>query len=351
MSRPTRTEPSLPEWAALGLLCESPTHGWAIAEALGPTGDIGRVYSCTRPLVYRALRQLQTDGLAEVRATTTSATGPARTILGATRRGRARFQRWRNLPAAHVRDLRSELMLKLLFLDRSDLDSSALLLDQQAVLVRTEAALEAQLKSATGFGRILSLWRLSVGRAALSFVEGVLDSRVVEPIVYHPIGYVSSSHAELSGMPLQAIADTGGKSVIQISGPHRGCLADLDGFSHVWVLAHLHEVVGWEPTVRTFLDNERHGALATRSPRRPNPLGLSLARIARVESTQVVVDGLDLLDGTPILDLKPFVPVFDTPSDDVRIGWFELHADEVFTRRSDDRFARRSRRASSAHTR
>ena len=96
MSRPTRTEPSLPEWAALGLLCESPTHGWAIAEALGPTGDIGRVYSCTRPLLYRALRQLQSDGLAEVRGTTTSDAGPARIILGATRRGRARFYRWRS---------------------------------------------------------------------------------------------------------------------------------------------------------------------------------------------------------------------------------------------------------------
>ena len=171
MSRPTRTEPSLPEWAALGLLCESPTHGWAIAEALGPTGDIGRVYSCTRPLVYRALRQLQTDGLAEVRATTTSATGPARTILGATRRGRARFHRWRNLPAAHVRDLRSELMLKLLFLDRSGLDSSALLLDQQAVLARTEAALEAQLKSATGFGRIAESLA-TLGRSCGALVRG-----------------------------------------------------------------------------------------------------------------------------------------------------------------------------------
>ena len=67
---------------ALGLLCEAPTHGWAIAEALGPAGDIGRVYSCTRPLVYKALRQLQSDGLAEVRGTTTSDAGPARTILG-----------------------------------------------------------------------------------------------------------------------------------------------------------------------------------------------------------------------------------------------------------------------------
>jgi tRNA (adenine37-N6)-methyltransferase len=344
VSRPTRTEPSLPEWAALGLLCESPTHGWAIAEALAPAGDIGRIYSCTRPLVYRALRQLQSDGLAEVKGTTTSDAGPARTILGATRGGRSTFRRWRSRPAAHVRDLRSELMLKLLFLDRAGLDPSPLLLDQQAVLVRTEAALEKQLKSATGFSRTLALWRLSVGRAALSFVEGLLDSRVVEPVVYRPIGYVSSPHTELNGMPLQAMADVRGTSIIEISRPHLGCLADLDGFSHLWVIAHLHEVLGWGPTVRTFLDDERHGTFATRSPRRPNPVGLSVARIVSVEPPRVAVDGLDLLDGTPVLDLKPFVPLFDTPSDGVRIGWFELHAHDVFTRTSDDRFALRSKR-------
>jgi tRNA (adenine37-N6)-methyltransferase len=344
MSRPTRTEPSLPEWAALGLLCESPTHGWAIAEALAPAGDIGRIYSCKRPLVYRALRQLQSDGLADVRGTTTSDAGPERTILGATRRGRSKFYRWRGRPAAHVRDLRSELMLKLLFIDRADLDPSPLLLDQQAVLARTEAALEKQLTSATGYSRTLGLWRLSVGRAALSFVEGLLDSRVVEPMVYRPIGYVSSPHTELNGMPLQAIADVKGTSMIEISRPHVGCLADLDGFSHVWVIAHLHEVLGWGPTVRTFLDNELHGTFATRSPRRPNPVGLSVARIVSVEPPRVTVDGLDLLDGTPVLDLKPFVPLFDTPSDEVRIGWFELHADDVFTRTSDDRFALRSKR-------
>jgi len=345
MSRAPRTEPSLPEWATLGLLCEAPTHGWAIADALGPAGDIGGIYSCTRPLVYKALRQLQSEGLAEVRGTTTSDAGPARTILGPTRRGRARFNRWRSSPAAHVRDLRSELMLKLLFLDRAGLDPTSLLLGQQTVLVRTEAALEAQLKSAAGFSRTLSLWRLSVGRAALSFVEGLLDSRVVEPIVYRPIGYVSSPHTEMNGMPLQAIADTSGTSTIEVSSTHSGCLADLDGFSHVWVIAHLDEVIGWDSTVRTCLDNERHGTFATRSPRRPNPVGLSLARIVNVASGRVVVEGLDLLDGTPVLDLKPFVPLFDTASVDVRIGWFELHADGVFTRTSDDRFALRSRRA------
>ena len=207
-------------------------------------GSHRRIYSCTRPLVYKALRQLQSDGLAEVRGTTTSdagRSGPSSAPLDEV--GRT-FNRWRSVPRPMRGTSGRGTMLKLLFLDRAGVDPTALLLGQQAVLVRTEAALEEQLKSATGFPRTLSLWRLSVGRAALSFVEGLLDSRVVEPIVYRPIGYVSSPHTELNGMPLQAIADTRGTSTIEVSSPHRGCLADLDGFSHVWVIAHLDEVVG-----------------------------------------------------------------------------------------------------------
>ena len=133
-------------------------------------------------------------------------------------------------------------------------------------------------------------------------------------------------------------------STIELTETHRGCLADLDGFSHVWVLAHLHESLGWDSTVPAFLDDTVHGTFATRSPRRPNPVGLSLARIVAVGDAAVVVDGLDLLDGTPILDLKPFVPLFDTPASDVRSGWFEGRAERVFRRRSDDRFDLRSRR-------
>jgi tRNA-Thr(GGU) m(6)t(6)A37 methyltransferase TsaA len=344
MSRPPRTEPSLPEWAALGLLCESPAHGWAVAQALSPTGKVGRVFSCTRPLVYRALRQLREAGLVEVRGTSTSDAGPARTTLGVTRRGRSAFARWRGSTVAHVRDLRSELMLKLLFHDRAGLDPAPLLNQQAAVLARTERSLEQQLASTSGYDRTLALWRLSIGRAALSFVEGVLDSRTAEPVVYRPIGYVVSPHSDLDGMPLQPIADTKGESTIEVSEPHRGCLADLDGFSHVWVLAHLHETLGWDSTVPAFLDDQPHGTFATRSPRRPNPIGLSLTRIVTVQESAVVVEGLDLLDGTPVLDLKPFVPLFDTPSGAVRAGWFEGRADRVFARTSDDRFALRSRR-------
>lgn len=345
MTRPSRTEPSLPEWAALGLLCEGRSHGWALAQALSPAGEIGRVYACKRPVVYRALAQLRDAGLAEARGTEASGAGPARTTLGATRRGRSAFRRWLGTTIPHVRDLRSELMLKLLFHERAGVDPTALLREQALVLARTERALEAQLAATEGFERTLVLWRLSVGRAALSFVEALVDSRAVEPVVYRPIGYVASPHADLDGMPLQAMADESGESAIEISEAHRGCLADLDGFSHVWVVAHLHETLGWEPTVPAFLDEQEHGTFATRSPRRPNPIGLSLARVVGVREGAVAVAGLDLLDGTPVLDLKPFVPLFDTPPAAVRAGWFEGRAERVFERRSDDRFALRSRRS------
>lgn len=347
MPRLARTEPSLTEWAALGLLCEAPAHGWAIAQQLLPESDVGRVYSCTRPLTYRALAQLREAGLVEIRGTSTSDAGPARTILAATRRGRAAFRRWREAPVEHVRDVRSELMLKLLFHERTGLDATSLLRRQALVLARTEHALERQLDEASAFERTLLLWRLSAARAAVSFVDALLEERAVEPVVYRPIGRVTSPHTELPGMPLQALADTAGPSRIELLEPHRGCLDDLEGFTHLWVLAHLHESVGWDAAVPTFLDDTTHGTFATRSPHRPNAIGLSLARIVEVEELAVVVDGVDLLAGTPVLDLKPYVPLFDTPGGPVRFGWFEDgRAERVFRRTSDDRFALRSERGS-----
>jgi tRNA (adenine37-N6)-methyltransferase len=345
VSRAPRLEPSLSGWAALGLLCERPRHGWAVARELAPDGELGRVYSCTRPLVYRALAQLRDSGLVAIRGQAASEEGPARTTLGPTRRGRAAFRRWRTAPIEHVRDLRSELMLKLLFAERAGDQPAPLLYAQAALLARAELALERQTRAAADFEHTLLLWRLSVVRAALSFVEALLDRRTVEPVVYRPIGLVASTHDDLDGMPLQPIADTSGESRIEVFEAHRGCLEDLDGFSHVWVIAHLHETTGWDPAVPTFLDDTTHGTFATRSPRRPNPVGLSLARIAAVEELAVVVDGIDLLTGTPVLDLKPYVPLFDVPGEDVRSGWFQGRAERVFRRRSDGRFAPRSKRA------
>ena len=107
---------------------------------------------------------------------------------------------------------------------------------------------------------------------------------------------------------------------------------------------HSQQAEDFRVTVRTFLDDTTHGTFATRSPRRPNPVGLSLARVVAVEELAIRVDGIDLLDGTPVLDVKPYVPLFDVPGEDVRSGWFERRAERIFHRRSDDRFEPRSRR-------
>lgn len=343
MPRQARVEPSLAELAVLGVLADGPAHGWAVAAALAPDGAVGRVWSCSRPLVYRALEGLAERGLARVTTAKPSSRGPARHPYALTAAGRRALGRWRTTPVEHVREVRAELMLKLLLLDRAGLDLTSLLTPQREVLARTERHLERAIVGAEGFERTLALGRLANARAALSFVEALLDRSPGEPVVYRSIGIVRSPHVSLEGMPLQAVADQNGAASIEIEEPYRPALQDLEGFSHVWIVAHLHEITGWEPLVPTFLHDARHGALATRSPRRPNPIGLSLARIAGVRGDGVDVAGIDLLDGTPVLDLKPYVPLWDSPEDEPRIGWFEGRAEQVFERRSDERFGRRTR--------
>jgi PadR family transcriptional regulator AphA len=171
------------EWASLALLSEQPAHGFAIARALAPDGEIGRVWSCSRPLAYRALGVLTEAGLIEERGLEASRAGPRRTVLGATRSGRREIDRWLREPAAHVRDLRSDLMLKLLFLSRSGADASELLVRQRTALQPVVEGLDDAARRADGFDRVLYLWRLESARAALRFVDDLLSSeaRVASP--------------------------------------------------------------------------------------------------------------------------------------------------------------------------
>ncbi len=115
-------------------------------------------------------------------------------------------------------------------------------------------------------------------------------------------------------------------------------LRDLDGFSHVIVLWHLHLVADHALTVVPFLDTVAHGIFATRSPKRPNPIALSVYRIVAIDGTQIEVSGVDAVDGSPILDLKPYVPAFDVHAAE-RIGWFTGQLEDIATARADDRFA------------
>jgi tRNA (adenine37-N6)-methyltransferase len=114
-------------------------------------------------------------------------------------------------------------------------------------------------------------------------------------------------------------------------------LRDLEGFSHVIVLYHLHLVRGYDLAVVPFLDENAHGIFATRSPKRPNPIGFSIYRIVRIDGTDVTVADVDAVDGSPILDLKPYVPAFDAPAAE-RIGWFAGRLDAVDGARADTRF-------------
>ena len=344
MARPSRTEPSLTEWAVLGILCERPAHGWDVARLFAPGGEVGQVWSVSRPLVYRAVAVLRELGYVEERGSASSAAGPHRTLLGPTRRGRQALRRWLARPVGHVRDLRSELLVKLLLLDRAGRDAAPLLRAQLGLLERGELALSARVGGSSGFERTVAVWRLTAGRTARAFVEALLDRRAGEPVLYEAIGFARSAHTSLDGMPLQPAADRSGPARILVTEPHRGCLRDLDGFSHVWVVAHLHESVGWAATVDPFLDDEPRGTFATRSPHRPNPISISLCALLSVESDGIVVEGLDLLDGTPVLDLKPFVPLFDIPAGAVASGWFDGRAERIHERTSDARFEQRSRR-------
>jgi DNA-binding PadR family transcriptional regulator len=165
---------SLDGWVVLGLLCEGDTHGWSLVRATAPQGEIGRVWSISRALVYRAVGLAIDGGLVERAGVETGARGSPRTLLRATTSGRREFGRWLGEPVVHVRDLRSALLLKLLFAQRSGLDSAALLRAQQAILAETIRGLKTEPVGERASEVTLRAFRLETARAGQRFVDGEL---------------------------------------------------------------------------------------------------------------------------------------------------------------------------------
>lgn len=161
-------DPLVGEWACLGVLYGGPAHGWAIARRLRPDGDVGRVWHVSRPLTYRSLDLLAERGWVRPVAEEAGDGGPNRRILAATRTGRARFRRWMSLPVEHQRDLRSELLLKLVFAETYDLDIDAMLDAQERLLGDQLAALTAADRS---LDDVVVRWRVEATRAAARFVD------------------------------------------------------------------------------------------------------------------------------------------------------------------------------------
>jgi tRNA-Thr(GGU) m(6)t(6)A37 methyltransferase TsaA len=161
--------------------------------------------------------------------------------------------------------------------------------------------------------------------------------RPIEPVTFRPIGVIRTPFTAILGMPIQATAAVGVPGRIELDPDLAAGLVDLKGFSHLILLYHLHRITAPRMTVAPFLDDRPHGIFATRSPARPNPIGISTVRLLAIVGSTIEIEDVDMLDGTPLLDIKPYVPAFDD-RDDARIGWFTERLDRLPETRADARF-------------
>jgi tRNA-Thr(GGU) m(6)t(6)A37 methyltransferase TsaA len=153
----------------------------------------------------------------------------------------------------------------------------------------------------------------------------------------NPIGIIHTPFMEPEGMPIQPAGAVGVEGRIEIFEEFGEGLQDLDGFSHIILLYLFHRSQGYNLKVVPFMDKQLRGLFSTRAPKRPNPIGLSVVRLERVEGRVLHVLDVDILDGTPLLDIKPYVPEFDSREAE-RIGWLEQAKGTVSGRKSDERF-------------
>lgn len=156
-------------------------------------------------------------------------------------------------------------------------------------------------------------------------------------IQYMPVGTVHSPYTDIVGMPIQPPGARGIRGLVVLQDEFAAGLKDVEGFSHLILIYHLHLVRDFSLSVKPFLDNDEHGIFATRAPKRPNPIGLSVVRLVARNGASLEIEDVDILDGTPLLDLKPYVPQFDAV-ENVRIGWFEGRLEQIAAVRSDKRF-------------
>jgi DNA-binding PadR family transcriptional regulator len=174
MSRQARESHDLllGEWACLGLLYKKPSHGFAIAARLKPGSDIGRIWSLTRPLTYRALEHLQIHGYVEESGEEAGLAGGNRTLLTITKPGRAIFRTWINTPVVHLRDMRSELLLKLILADECGINLTEMLKTQRKNIKTLQRNIESNLDDSNKHDAVL-VWRREIAEATLRFIDSL----------------------------------------------------------------------------------------------------------------------------------------------------------------------------------
>jgi len=156
---------------------------------------------------------------------------------------------------------------------------------------------------------------------------------------FKPIGIIHTTFKETTGTPIQPKAGKGIKGTVEVHREFAEGLADLDGFSHVILICHFHLAHDYKIKVIPYMDDQKRGIFATRAPSRPNPIGISVVQLDKIEDNILHIQNVDIIDGTPLLDIKPYIPEFET-DEDIKIGWLEKRVHKLATTKDDGLFKR-----------
>lgn len=184
------------------------------------------------------------------------------------------------------------------------------------------------------------MWdRFPTGRIASSREERHMqgDVSATVSVTYRPIGIVHSSFTQMTGTPIQGVFAPDSEGVVEVFDEFAEGLTDVEMFSHIYLLYVFDRAEGFSLTCVPFLDSRPHGVFAVRAPRRPNAIGLSIVRVLAREKNMIRVAEIDVLDGTPLLDIKPYVPQFDIRPDALS-GWVKHPDPKTTGKGADDRF-------------
>ena len=158
-------------------------------------------------------------------------------------------------------------------------------------------------------------------------------------IKYRPIGVIHSPFKEPKGTPIQPAAAKGISGTVEVFPEYAVGLKDVEGFSHIVLIYHFHLSSGSSLTAKPYMDSKKRGVFAMRGPSRPNPIGMSIVRLIGIEGSIIHIQDVDIVDGTPLLDIKPYVPEFDI-REGGKTGWLEKKVNKLPVSKDDGRFTK-----------
>ena len=158
-----------------------------------------------------------------------------------------------------------------------------------------------------------------------------------DEIKFRPIGIIHSPFKEIKGIPIQPSAAKGIEGKVEIFPEYAEGIDDIGNFSHIFLIYHLHLSRKYSLRVKPYMDDKERGVFATRAPSRPNPIGISVVELLEVDGNMLHIKNVDIVDGTPLLDIKPYVPEFDIHNVK-KIGWLEKNVHKLPETKDDGRF-------------